>query len=121
MHRHGRWRRNGALGHLRLLERKACSALPDWMLQNANHIRPSRDGLKVHRHRARCVFCILIMAALGREVLRRCIDHGPNSVCAALTFLGGTGWRNARLADLCLLPRVQAIICQVVVTSWQRW
>ncbi|MCZ8146523.1 MAG: transketolase [Roseomonas sp.] len=40
------------------------------MIHNANHIRPSRDGLKVGGHQASCASCISIMAALYLEVLR---------------------------------------------------
>ncbi|WP_408874253.1 1-deoxy-D-xylulose-5-phosphate synthase N-terminal domain-containing protein [Falsiroseomonas sp.] len=54
---------------LRLLERKLLW-LSAWMIHNANHIRPSRDGLKVGGHQASCASCISIMAALYLEVLR---------------------------------------------------
>ena len=54
---------------LRLVERKLLW-LSAWMIHNANHIRPSRDGLKVGGHQASCASCISIMAALYLEVLR---------------------------------------------------
>ena len=54
---------------LRMLERKLLW-LSAWMIHNANHIRPSRDGLKVGGHQASCASCISIMAALYLEVLR---------------------------------------------------
>jgi pyruvate dehydrogenase E1 component len=52
-----------------MLERKLLW-LSAWMIHNANHIRPSRDGLKVGGHQASCASCISIMAALYLEVLR---------------------------------------------------
>ena len=54
---------------LRMLERKLLW-LSAWMIHNANHIRPSRDGLKVGGHQASCASCISVMAALYLEVLR---------------------------------------------------
>src|SRR5580700_9473558 len=44
--------------------------LSSWMIHNANHIRPNRDGLKVGGHQASCASVISIMAALYFEVLR---------------------------------------------------
>jgi pyruvate dehydrogenase E1 component len=44
--------------------------LSAWMIHNANHIRPNRDGLKVGGHQASCASCISIMAALYFEILR---------------------------------------------------
>jgi pyruvate dehydrogenase E1 component len=44
--------------------------LSAWMVHNANHIRPNRDGLKVGGHQASCASVISIMAALYFEVLR---------------------------------------------------
>ncbi len=54
---------------LRQLERKLLW-LSAWMVHNANHIRPNRDGLKVGGHQASCASVISIMAALYFEVLR---------------------------------------------------
>ena len=60
----------GARTHLlRQLERKLLW-LSAWMIHNANHIRPNRDGLKVGGHQASCASVISIMAALYFEVLR---------------------------------------------------
>ena len=59
--------------HLQILkqfERKLLW-LSAWMIHNANHIRPSRDGLKVGGHQASCASCISIMAALYFEVAGR--------------------------------------------------
>src|SRR5271168_1957691 len=60
------------LGHLETLaevEQKLLW-LSAWMIHNANHLRPNRDGLKVGGHQASCASVISIMAALYFEVLR---------------------------------------------------
>ncbi len=44
--------------------------LSAWMIHNANHLRPNRDGLKVGGHQASCSSVISIMTALYFEVLR---------------------------------------------------
>src|SRR6185437_11385059 len=54
---------------LKQLERKLLW-LSAWMIHNANHIRPNRDGLKVGGHQASCASCISILAALYLEVAR---------------------------------------------------
>ncbi len=54
---------------LRQVERKLLW-LSSWMIHNANHIRPNRDGIKVGGHQASCASCISILAALYFEVLR---------------------------------------------------
>jgi len=54
---------------LHQLERKLLW-LSAWMIHNANHIRPNRDGLKVGGHQASCASCISILAALYFDVLR---------------------------------------------------
>jgi len=59
--------RRGAALHE--LERKMLW-LSAWMVHNANHIRPNRDGLKVGGHQASCASVISIMAALYFEILR---------------------------------------------------
>ena len=41
--------------------------LSAWMIHNANHIGPNRDGLKVGGHQASCASIISIMAALYLE------------------------------------------------------
>ena len=38
--------------------------LSAWMVHNANHIRPNRDGLKVGGHQASCASVVSIMTAL---------------------------------------------------------
>ena len=59
----------GRLRMLRQIERKLLW-LSAWMIHNANHLRPNRDGLKVGGHQASCASCISILAALYFEVLR---------------------------------------------------
>ena len=54
---------------LRELERKVLW-LSSWMIHNANHIRPSRDGLKVGGHQASSASVATLMAALYFNVLR---------------------------------------------------
>src|SRR5580704_11349687 len=57
------------IGVLKQLERKLLW-LSSWMIHNANHIRPNRDGLKVGGHQASCASVISIMAALYFEIAR---------------------------------------------------
>src|SRR5947208_12057180 len=54
---------------LKQLERKVLW-LSTWMIHNANHIRPNRDGLKVGGHQASCASVISIMTALYFEILK---------------------------------------------------
>ncbi len=44
--------------------------LSSWMVHNANHIRPKRDGLKVGGHQASCASMTTIMSALYFHALR---------------------------------------------------
>jgi pyruvate dehydrogenase E1 component len=57
------------LALLRQIERKLLW-LSAWMIHNANHLRPNRDGLKVGGHQASCASVISIMTALYFEILR---------------------------------------------------
>ena len=57
------------LACLRALERKVLW-LSTWMIHNANHLRPSRDGLKVGGHQASCASLVTLMTALYFDVLR---------------------------------------------------
>src|SRR6516225_11453686 len=57
------------LACLTALERKVLW-LSSWMIHNANHVRPNRDGLKVGGHQASCSSVISIMTALYFELLR---------------------------------------------------
>ncbi|MDP9095648.1 MAG: transketolase, partial [Pseudomonadota bacterium] len=54
---------------LKQVERKLLW-LSAWMIHNANHIRPNRDGLKVGGHQASCASAVSIMTALYFEILR---------------------------------------------------
>src|SRR6201985_3755901 len=54
---------------LETLERKALW-LSTWMIHNANHLRPSRDGLKVGGHQASSASAATLMTALYLDVLR---------------------------------------------------
>jgi pyruvate dehydrogenase E1 component len=57
------------LACLRALERKVLW-LSTWMIHEANHLRPSRDGLKVGGHQASCASVATLMTALYFDVLR---------------------------------------------------
>lgn len=59
----------GRAALLHQIERKLLW-LSAWMIHNANHVRPNRDGLKVGGHQASCASVISIMAALYFEMLR---------------------------------------------------
>src|SRR6267378_7258857 len=54
---------------LAALERKVLW-LSTWMIHNANHLRPSRDGLKVGGHQASSSSVATLMTALYFDVLR---------------------------------------------------
>ena len=41
-----------------------------WMIHNANHLRDSRDGLKVGGHQASCASVATLITALYMDVLR---------------------------------------------------
>ena len=57
------------LALLRALEKKVLW-LSTWMIHNANHLRPSRDGLKVGGHQASSSSVATLMTALYLDVLR---------------------------------------------------
>jgi pyruvate dehydrogenase E1 component len=57
------------LACLRALERKVLW-LSTWMIHNANHLRPNRDGLKVGGHQASSASLATLMTALYFDVLR---------------------------------------------------
>jgi pyruvate dehydrogenase E1 component len=50
--------------------RKKVLWLSTWMIHNANHVRPSRDGLKVGGHQASSASLATLMTALYFDVLR---------------------------------------------------
>ena len=54
---------------LQAVERKLLW-LASWTIHHANHLRPSRDGLKVGGHQASCASVATIMTALYFDVLR---------------------------------------------------
>src|SRR2546428_1746487 len=54
---------------LTALERKVLW-LSTWMIHNANHLRPSRDGLKVGGHQASSSSVATLMTALYLDVMR---------------------------------------------------
>ena len=57
------------LACLQALERKVLW-LSTWMIHNANHLRPSRDGLKVGGHQASSASVATLMTALYLDVMR---------------------------------------------------
>ncbi len=57
------------LALLQALERKVLW-LSSWMIHNANHLRPNRDGLKVGGHQASSASVVTLMTALYLDVLR---------------------------------------------------
>jgi pyruvate dehydrogenase E1 component len=57
------------LACLSALERKVLW-LSTWMIHHANHLRPSRDGLKVGGHQASSASLVTLMTALYFDVLR---------------------------------------------------
>ena len=57
------------LSGLKQIERKLLW-LSSWMIHNANHVRPNRDGLKVGGHQASCASCVSILTALYFEILQ---------------------------------------------------
>jgi pyruvate dehydrogenase E1 component len=54
---------------LKALEKKVLW-LAAWTIHNANHLRESRDGLKVGGHQASCASLVTLMTALYFDVLR---------------------------------------------------
>src|SRR6266853_4515886 len=57
------------LAYLKAIERKVLW-LSTWMIHNANHLRPSRDGLKVGGHQASSASVATLMTALYLDVMR---------------------------------------------------
>jgi pyruvate dehydrogenase E1 component len=77
---------------LKQLERKLLW-LSAWMIHNANHIRPNRDGLKVGGHQASCASSISILAALYFEIAqpqdRIAVKPHAGPVFHAINYLFG--------------------------------
>lgn len=61
--------RRRTIARLEALERQV-RWLSSWMIHNANHLRESRDGLKVGGHQASCASVSMIMTALYFNILR---------------------------------------------------
>jgi pyruvate dehydrogenase E1 component len=57
------------IARLEQIERKVLW-LSSWMIHNANHLRPSRDGLKVGGHQSSCASSTTLLTALYLDVLR---------------------------------------------------
>ena len=57
------------LAALKALEKKVLW-LSSWMIHHANHVRPSRDGLKVGGHQASSASLVTLMTALYFHILR---------------------------------------------------
>ncbi len=57
------------LAMLEAIERKLLW-LASWTIHNANHLRPSRDKLKVGGHQASCASCATLLTALFFDVMR---------------------------------------------------
>src|SRR5881275_1588005 len=60
---------NRELEHLQTLEQRL-RWLATWTIHNANHIRESRDGLKVGGHQASCASMTTLLSALYFHALR---------------------------------------------------
>src|SRR6185312_13445335 len=80
------------------LERRALW-LSSWTIHHANHLRESRDGLKVGGHQASCASSVTLLAALYGHVLRPedCIAGKPQGppVMRAIMYLMGLQSREA--------------------------
>ena len=67
--------------------------LSSWMIHNANHIRPSRDGLKVGGHQSSCASSVTLLTALYMDVLqpqdRVAVKPHASPVYHALMYLFG--------------------------------
>ena len=77
---------------LRALETKVLW-LSAWMIHNANHLRPSRDGLKVGGHQASCASLVTVMTALYFDILtprdRIAVKPHASPVFHAIQYLLG--------------------------------
>lgn len=87
---------SGKMAALRALERKVLW-LSSWMIHNANHIRPSRDGLKVGGHQASSASVATMMTALYFDVLdpqdRVAVKPHASPVFHAIQYLLGNQTR----------------------------
>ena len=80
------------LAVLRKLERKILW-LSSWMIHNANHVRESRDGIKVGGHQSSCASVVTLMSALYLNVLnpedRIAVKPHASPVFHAIQYLLG--------------------------------
>jgi len=83
---------------LTALERKVLW-LSTWMIHNANHLRPNRDGLKVGGHQASCASSVTLLAALYGHAVRPedrvAVKPHAGPVFHALMYLMGAQSREA--------------------------
>ena len=86
------------LAILQALERKVLW-LSSWMIHNANHLRPNRDGLKVGGHQASSASLATVMTALYFHVLRPedrvAVKPHASPVFHAIQYLLGRQGRQA--------------------------
>src|SRR3954453_14375981 len=72
--------------------------LSTWMIHNANHLRASRDGLKVGGHQASCASLVTLMTGLYFDVLRPqdrvAVKPHASHVFPAIRSLPGRQGRN---------------------------
>ena len=77
---------------LEQIERKVLW-LSSWLIHNANHLRPSRDGLKVGGHQASCASAATLLTALYMNVLqpedRVAVKPHASPVFHAIQYLFG--------------------------------
>ena len=87
--------------HLAVLENLARRALwlSAWTIHHANHLRPSRDGLKVGGHQASCASSVTLLAALYGHALRAqdriAVKPHAAPVLHAILYLMGLQSRDA--------------------------
>jgi len=83
---------------LKSLERRALW-LATWMIHNANHLRPNRDGLKVGGHQASCASAVTLLTALYGHAVRPedrvAVKPHAGPVFHALMYLLGRQSREA--------------------------
>ena len=83
---------------LEALERRALW-LSTWMIHNANHLRPNRDGLKVGGHQASCASTVTLLTALYGYAVRPedrvAVKPHAGPVFHALMYLMGAQSRAA--------------------------
>ena len=86
-----------AVETLEEIERKVLW-LSSWLIYNANHVRPSRDGLKVGGHQASCASAVTLLTALYMNVLkpedRVAVKPHASPVFHAIQYLFGRQSRN---------------------------